>query len=93
VDGCFLPRSIERRPQVLPASSAMANLASEGGVRGDKRVPNRADFCFLYRLLHITARGELQWTTQRLEPAQLEVLLVESDGSSSSASSWVLVRI
>jgi hypothetical protein len=69
-------------------ASAMAPSAVEGGVRGDKRVPTRADFCFSYPLQHITARDELRLTTQGLEPSQLEVLLVESVGSSSSSSSW-----
>jgi hypothetical protein len=49
-------------------------------------IPNRADFFFSYPLLCITARVELRLTAQGFEPAQLGVLLVESDGSSSS--SW-----
>jgi hypothetical protein len=95
VDGCFLPRLIERRSYILPASLAMAPSAVEGGVRGDKRIPTRADFDFSYPFQYITARGELQLTVQGLEPSQQEVLLVESDGSSasSSSSSWVLKQI
>jgi hypothetical protein len=58
----------------------MAPSAVEGGVRGDKRIPTRPVFALSYPLLYITARGELRLTTQGLEPAQQEVLLVESDG-------------
>jgi hypothetical protein len=52
-------------------------LALRGAYEATKGSQTRPVFCFSYPL---TARGELQWTTQGLEPAQLEVLL-DDDGA------------
>jgi hypothetical protein len=77
---------------MLPASAAMSSPRLEGAF-GAKKDPNSTGYLLpLPFSIHNSSSRRVNWARRALAPAQLDVLLVESDGSSSSASLWVLLH-